>query len=214
MKKSDSKEAYRLWYEFLRRAITYKRDTVNMGRYAAWQDVADKAFDTWWRETGLALLARGRVALVANADLPDKNCVLVSVPLSLTPTDAAHHLRKLLLEHYKVIRHTPTAEHGIALTEGKEIKVQSFRAYLRTYDAYQQLATAGDGAVTMTPLLRAVREAYVKKLKRWPKSDRLPTALADTKENYSGALKAIRRYLTNAETIVANVAKGDFPGQY
>ena len=48
--KSQSKEAYRLWFEFLRRAIAEDKSKVKLSVYKEWGDVASyKSFDAWWR---------------------------------------------------------------------------------------------------------------------------------------------------------------------
>ena len=239
MKNSTSKEAYRLWYEFLRRALRSNASAVDMARYAAWGDVANTAFTKWWQQTGWPLVAGSRVEIVDGKQAVRDNCLLVSIPKSLNATDAGNVVRKLLLKHYAEIKHTPKRQTGAQLTEGAEIKVRSFRAYLVTYDAYQRLLVlqaAGKlgevgknrtgkrgrpATALQVPgklLLEEVRKTYAAKQQRYSKGivkvDALPTALANTAYNYAGALKAVRRYLANAEKVIQNVAKGEFPGTY
>lgn len=232
IRRNDSKEAYRLWYEFLRRAIQRDAQAVDMSKYAQWGDVANTSFTKWWQQTGWPLVKRNRVEIVRSGTVVDESCLLISVPKSLTATDAGNIVRKLLLDHYAQAAHKPKRQTGPQLTEGKEIKVRSFRAYLVTYDAYQRLlALQAAGKLTEVGknktsklklpaklLLDEVRKTYAAKRQRYSKGvvkvDSLPNALADTADNYAGALRAISRYAAHAEAIVRNVARGDFPGTY
>jgi hypothetical protein len=236
MRRSESKEAYKIWYGFLRRALASNACKVNKQKYAAWGGVENTTFTSWWRETGARLLDRRKVAIVADGEKPTKNTLLVSVPVLLTPTEAANQLRRLLLEHYKSNSQKRKPSNSIQMTQGKEIKIRSFRAYLRTYDAYQKLKTdielgrlkvksvnrtGGKGGALAVPsklLVEEVRRIYAENQRRYRNSivkvDPLPKALADTVDNYNGALKAIARYLKQANQILANVANGDFPGNY
>lgn len=233
MKRSESKEAYRIWYEFLRRALASNECKVDARKYTAWGDVASTTFTRWWRDVGSQLLARSEVAVVDGKAQATSDVLLIAVPIALTPTDAANQLRSLLLVHYKTAAQKRPPSRAIQMTQGKEIKVRSFRAYLRTYDAYQKLKaeieqgtlkakgankTGGKGGKLAVPskmLLEEVRRVYAANARRYNKgADPLPKALAETVDNYSGALKAIARYLKQANQIVANVATGEFPGNY
>jgi uncharacterized FlgJ-related protein len=157
--------------------------------------------------------------------------VHVCIPKSHTATQAANEVRRLLLAHYKAIGHTPKLERSYARTEGKELKAVNVRAYLHTYDIYQQLLARSETG-RFTELLNAVRLFYLKRTEKWKSSrrrvDGLPTALingmavnpvtgkrlAMEASDNSGALRAVRRYLTVAEKLIANAATGDWPGDY
>lgn len=189
-------------------------------------------FEKWWIDIGQRIFVRNAVSLAEDADANMKS-LLVAVPLSHAPTQAADELRKLLLAHYKEIGHKPKLERSYQLTEGTELKIANVRAYLHTYDKHEQLVNnSAKGKVTSTELLDAVRIFYLQRTEKWKgkkrKVDPIPSALLnglavnpitkrklamETSDN-SGALRAIRRYLTLADRLIANAAKGDWPGQY
>lgn len=199
------KESYRLWFEFLKRAYRTPGLSVSASAYAGWGDVAGTPFDRWWRDGGRHLLIpRTRVALLpeaAGSRLAQH--IGVAIPLSLTPTQAANELRALLIEHYGSIGHVPKPARRFTLTEGAEIKVAAFRAYLHTYDAYLRVLERGaDGTtknrtgtrdkagrtiagsalpVSGKDLLEEVRRFYLARTNRWKGTRRvvegLPPAL-------------------------------------
>lgn len=236
MRRSQSKEAIRLWFECLRRANAAKLK-VNSRYYKDWGDWKTQKFEQWWPLIGKSLFGRSSVELMdsnqAAEHKDDKQSLVVRIPKSHTPTQAANEVRSLLLAHYKAIGHTPKLERGYALTEGKELKVVNVRAYLHTYDIHKELCVQSEaGKVTSTELLQAVRVFYLKRTEKWKSSKRrvdgLPTALingmavnpvtgdrlAMQASDNSGALRAVRRYLTVAERLIANAATGDWPGDY
>ena len=202
-KRSTSKEAYRLWFEFLKRAYALPTTSVDTNFYQKWGDVEHTKFEHWWKAIGSEQFnpkPKG-VELVTDGKA-DSNAVLVSIPMSLTPTQSANALRGLLMQHYAAIGHTPHADHTFALTDGAEIKVSNFRAYLHTYDAYQRVLARGaadginrtgkrdkDGktiegsamAVSGKELLEEVRCFYLARTERWKNTKRtvegLPKAL-------------------------------------
>ena len=225
-KKSDGKEAYRLWYEFLKRALTDKKVKVNKAFYKTWGDVENTHFRIFWESMGDKLLASPHVTLVSKHSV--KGNVAVSVPMSLTPTQAANELRELLIKHYEDIKHTPKLERSFALAEGSEMKVSTYRAYLRTYDIWQKLLANGNKEATSKQLLNEVRLFYLARSEKYARTNRkvesIPAALLNgmttnpftgKQVNYSGeekeAIRAIKRYLNMANKTIANVAVGKFP---
>lgn len=205
---------------------------INHRYYSGWGDWKAMKFEQWWPAVGQTLFVRNQVELVGKAQT-DKDAVFARIPKSHTPTQAANELRRLLLAHYKETGHKPTLGRSYALTEGKELKVVNVRAYLHTYDIHIELLSKSEtGKVSSTQLLEAVRFFYLKRTEKWKNSKRrvdgLPTALingmavnpvtgkriAMEASDNSGALRAVRRYLTVAEKLIANAAKGDWPGDY
>ena len=204
-KRSTSKEAYRLWFEFLKRAYTTPNLKVDTAYYEKWGDVANTKFEHWWKAIGSELFNPKVTGVeLATDGKPNSDCLLVSVPKSLTPTQSANALRSMLMQHYAAIGHKPHTERTFALTEGAEIKVSAFRSYLHTYDAYQRVLARGAAeginrtgtrdengkkiegselAVTGKELLNEVRVFYLKRTERWKNTKKrvegLPTALAN-----------------------------------
>ncbi len=230
MSKTAGREGVRLWFEFVKRAQADKTVRVNEAFYKAWGDYPNQTFNSWWKQHAETLFPRNRVELVQRY-LSDSEHVKVSVPMSLTPTQAANQLRDVLMQHYEAIEHVPRAQRAYALTQGVELRISAVRAYLHTYDCHQQLLTArgGEGAVTAKDLLAAVRCFYSARTLKWRDTKRkveaLPMALAgdftydsETKtvsspKHDDTAIRNIRRYLLIAQRLVENAAKGDFPSK-
>jgi hypothetical protein len=229
MARTTGKEAIRLWFEFLKRAHLAEHVVVNSKYYKAWGDVAATKFETWWKAHAEELFPYRKVQLVQRY-LSDDGVLNVSVPMALTPTEAAAQLRHVLIEHYESIGHTPKPQRVYELTEGAEIKVSAIRAYLATYDANQTLAAALHmQRVPAKLLLAEVRRVYMARSHRWKHTKRkvegLPMALtgeihydADKNQVNStggdvGAERAVRRYLAIANNLVAAAACGDFPSR-
>lgn len=245
MKRSESKEAVRLWYECLRRAEQEPALQLNRDYYAQWGSTADKSFNKWWLEKGQSLFERSQPQIHKGKQAPD-GCVLVAVPLSMTPTDAGNAVRVLLTKHVETTNHKSKKTHVYRFTERREIKVASIRAYLHTYDAYMRLLavgikknekpTKGKHAKGITlpakDLLTEIRRFYLKRSDQWSrrkvkvKVDTLPIALSQgmTLNPYTGdavtyggeeraAIQSVLRYLRSAQELIANAAKGDWPGR-
>lgn len=230
MSKSAGREGVRLWFEFLKRAHADKTVRVNEAFYKPWGDYPNQTFNSWWQQHALTLFPRNKVELVQRY-LSDADCVKVSVPMSLTPTDAANQLRDVLIAHYKEIKHVPRAQRTFSLTQGVELRISAVRAYLHTYDCYQKLLAekGGSGVVPAKDLLAAVRCFYSARTLRWQGTKRkvegLPMALAGdfrydsatktvtTPKHDETAIRNIRRYLQIAQRLVQNAAKGEFPGK-
>jgi hypothetical protein len=230
MARATGKEAFRLWFEYLKRAHNSTDVQIDTKFYEAWGDVANAKFETWWKTHGHLLFPRSNVEIVKRY-LSDAESVQVKVPLSLTPTEAANQLRETLIKHYEVIKHVPKPQRTYTLTLGAEIKVSAFRAYLVTYDMHVKLTKKyADGVVPAKELLNEVRKFYLARSYRWRSSKReveaLPPALAgdyvydhlansvNAKDRYdSGAMRTIRMYLKKANSLMLASASGDFPGK-
>lgn len=216
MPRSTSREAVRLWFEFLKRAHQTPSIKVNSKFYKAWGDVAGTKFETWWREVGCQLFPLHKVEL-AQRYLSNSEVLTVSIPKALTPTQAGNQLRELLLEHYQATMHKPAMTKTYAFTPGAEIKVSVFRAYLATWDANAKLEREmGTQRVPAKLVLAEVREVYRAKVARWQHTKRkvegLPSTLTET-ETDTEAERAVRRYLKIARNLVAAAAVGDFPSK-
>lgn len=231
MARATSKEATRLWFEYLKRAYQNPNIDVDSGFYSAWGDVCNTKFDAWWKEHQAELFPRATVEIV-NRYKSDGGSIYVLIPKSFTPTEAGNRVRDLLMTHYADIGYKPKPQRVYTLTEGAEIKVSALRAYLVTYDAQQSLAQGAfkDCAVPAKALLEQVRLFYMARKHKWRNSKRevegLPVTLVggaiyDAASNTvhtnevhdTGAIRAIRRYLVIANRLVQNAATGDFPGK-
>ena len=230
MSKTAGREGVRLWFEFVKRAHADKTVRVDTDFYKSWGDYPNQKFNSWWQQHAEILFPRNKVELVQRY-LSDSEHVKVSVPMSLTPTQAANQLRDVLMQHYEAIGHVPRAQRAYALTEGVELRISAVRAYLHTYDCQQQLLAESGGEVVVSAkdLLAGVRIFYSARTLRWQATKRkveaLPMALAGdftydsetktvtTPKHDDTAIRNIRRYLLIAQRLVENAAKGDFPSK-
>lgn len=202
------KEAFRLWFECLTRAANNPQFTINTAYYKGWGDWQQLSFNEWWGTTGKALLIKSddTVAIATPPAVNSSGNLFVTVPMSLTPTQAANELRALLMSHYAATNHVPKKQQSYALTAGAEMKQTVVRSYLHTYDAYQRLVEraryapvspsinrtgkrdadkktiTGSGlAVSGKELLQEVRLFYLARNERWKHTKRqvdgLPPAL-------------------------------------
>ena len=223
--RANSKEAYRLWFEFLKRAIANPNVKVDLKMYAAWGDVSKYKFPRWWTEIGSKVIdldANSNVSFALDGVTEDSS-YLIRVPKTLTSTDAANQLRQLLLasQHKAVVR-----KNTLQVRVGAEIRPPIYRAFLHTYDRHVELMKISDGKkVGNKELLIAVRKFYIARAKRYKnnlwKVDNLPSNL-HTAINYDNleevdvlataqAIATVGRYLRQANEIIENVAKGKFP---
>jgi len=229
MSRANGKEAIRLWFEYLKRAQSVPSMKVNEEYYEGWGDYTNTKFEKWWKDNGENLLPKNKVEITKRA-LSKTASIQLTVPTTLTPTDAANQVRDLLITHYKEIGHIPKPKRQYSLTEGAEIKVSALRAYLHTYDAHQQLiCTKLKDKATAKELLAEIRCFYLARSEKWKNTKRkvegLPPALAGdfvydkstnsvkSKGSDVGAERAIRRYLAIANNLVHAAAKGDFPSK-
>ncbi len=224
--RAQSKESYRLWFEFLKRAIEDPSTRVALRVYQSWGDVQKYKFGVWWRDIGSKVINSDdqlAVSVVESAPRLEKASYLIRVPKTLTSTQAGNRVRKLLIERGHVAINLKSS---LRVREGAEIRASTYRAYLHTYDTHKKLV-ANRGAKFATPrnLLIAVRRFYLDRVKRYAnhnrKVDNLPLPLFTglNQRNFdhfdvlesATATAAVSRYLREARRIIASVAKGRFP---
>jgi hypothetical protein len=221
--KHESKEAYRLWFEFLKRALAEDRSSVDLKFYAEWGNLDNSSFTKWWREVGEQVTAKPLLtAELVESGSADDFSYLVRLPKSLTSTQIGNEVRKLLIE----IEHKPIKQSQIRITDGFQVRPFIYRAYLHTYDAQRRLEKLSvNGKVSKKDLLIAVRKTYLAKQKRYAnnifKVDVIPPPLMghfdpenpddhDTLRDRQETAN-VARYLSEAEKIIAAVKIGRFP---
>jgi hypothetical protein len=136
--RTHSKESYRLWFEFLKRAIAKDKRSVKLSLYKSWGDVENLSFNKWWIEIGSKVINLDSISKLEFATDTDANesSYLVRIPKSLTSTQAATQLRELLTTS----KHKPITEKAsLRVTDRVEIRHSTYRAYLHTYDRYKEL---------------------------------------------------------------------------
>ena len=82
------REAYRLWFEYLRVARNSSLASVQAALkqsalfYAPWGDVTNVTFNTWWKDTGQLFEDKFVIRKLAAGEEPsDPNALIIEIPL-------------------------------------------------------------------------------------------------------------------------------------
>ena len=215
------KEAFRLWFEYLKIARLSKDATVKSALvvsepyYRPWEmDKADK-FDPWWKTHSHLFEEKFVVREFKAGEAPlDPDAVLIEVPLTQSPSILTKKVKAIIQAAFEAHERTerkgkkkPTAYYR--LTEGSEPKFDAVREMLSVYRDVnlKNPKLRGDA------LMAATHRYYLgRKNKKWAK---VPIALMyDTDGDKIRAMRNLRRYIQKAELVVLNVARGQFPGPY
>jgi len=219
------REAYRLWFEYLRVAIKSGDKRIkaalqaHKAYYVPWEVSADTNYNEWWRTHGHLFEEKHQVReLKAGEERLDADALVVEIPLTESPTILLGRVKTILLAAYKKrerlskkSKKKPSANYR--LTEDSEPKLVAVREMLTVYRDIHLANPTLKGE----RLLEAVHRFYkARKNKRWAK---VPSSLEyrtekGQEEDLARALRNLRRYLQKAEKIMLNVASGQFPGQY
>jgi len=215
------KEAFRLWFEYLKIARLSKDAKVKSALvvsepyYRPWEmDKAEK-FDPWWKLHTHLFEEKFVVREIKAGEAPlDPDALLIEVPLTQSPTILTKKVKAIIQAAFKAHERTerkgkkkPTAYYR--LTEGSEPKFDAVREMLSVYrDVYLK-----NPKLKGEKLLDATHRYYLgRKNKRWAK---VPMALMYNHEDEKvRAMRNLRRYIQKAELVVLNVARGQFPGPY
>lgn len=215
------REAYRLWFEYLKvaRESTDKKVRaalfVSGPYYAPWEMGKANKFDPWWKDHGHLFEEKYFVREMKAGELPhDPDALLIEVPLTQSPTDLTKKVKVIIQEAY--VRKARTKRKGkkkvtayYHLTEGAEPKLHAVREMLSIYrDVYLKNPKLRGGK-----LLDAVHTYYLgRRNKRFAK---VPMVLLHQGgDDKLRAMRNLRRYIQKAEKVVLNVAQGQFPGDY
>ena len=223
--RTHSKESYRLWFEFLKRAIAKDKRSVKLSLYKSWGDVASLSFNKWWTEIGSKVInldSKSKLEFATDT-VADNSSYLVRVPKSLTSTQASTQLRELLTSS----KHKPIIDKAnLRVSEGVEIRHSIYRAYLHTYDKHRELENKSNSErVTNKETLIAVRKFYLARHEKYKNHNRkvenLPPQLWDALKvddlddvdvlATATSLATIGRYLREANKIIDAVKVGKFP---
>ena len=215
------KEAFRLWFEYLKIARLSKDAKVKSALvvsepyYRPWEmDKADK-FDPWWKTHSHLFEEKFVVREFKAGEAPlDPDALLIEVPLTQSPTILTKKAKAIIQAAFEARERTerkgkkkPTAYYR--LTEGSEPKFDAVREMLSVYRDVnlKNPKLRGDA------LMAATHRYYLgRKNKKWAK---VPIALMyDTDGDKIRAMRNLRRYIQKAELVVLNVARGQFPGPY
>jgi hypothetical protein len=223
-KLAHKREAYRLWFEYLRTAHKDPRLEVqaalmrSQAFYEPWGDVTNAEFYEWWKDKGHLFEDKYVVRQLAAGELPtDPEALIVEIPLRQSASVLKKRVGELIREAVAKLpkssnkaAKSPTAKYK--LSKGAEPKVEPLNQMLTVYrDVYLKHPKARG-----KQLLVALEQNYLgRKQKRHANVPKVFVIPADAKsEKLDLVLRNVNRYISKAETIVLNVAGGEFPGKY
>jgi hypothetical protein len=228
-----SKEPFRLWYEFLKRA---KAKGMKVHKdYAEWGDTSI-GFDRWWTERGSELISvvKNGVELATDQTIDDENYYLFAIPKHLSARQTrveSENLMKRLKEKDGQVK----LNSRWRITDGSSLRAESYRAYIHALDCRDKLVKRAiregktEKEVKAVHVLAALRLFYIKKHERYKgKGDLMPQRITHGDGGYetdaskivtdhsdprvaTDSINAVREYLKKAEATLQNVANGTFP---
>ncbi|MBL8883575.1 MAG: hypothetical protein JNL45_11045 [Hyphomicrobium sp.] len=237
-------EPYRLWFEYLKAALSDPKVTVNHSIYETWGNVRDADFDEWWEDHWRRLFAEpaSDVSVVRSADeatsvLQDHAYVLVRVPLNSLSKVRTAGLEKIVKSE---LRQRPRGKIGrsqapFQITAKRIIRRDVLRGMLRLYQMF--LKNHRDLDATAVEYHEwAIRWNAEVRSKGWDRPTvyvppSLAVYVAAIKElevastpaqkrairklsHYDSQRPKIKRYVLRAQRIANNVGKGLFPGEF
>jgi hypothetical protein len=215
------KEAYRLWFEYLRLARASKDQRVRKALtrsakyYGPWDHVEDVKFDQWWKQHEHLFEEQFSVRRLSRRQKPDDpTALIIEVPLTQPKAKLLAQVRDIIRNAYPT--RTPRKGHfrpvsQYRLTAGAEPRPIALREMLNVYRVYLENKDPRGKDLRGEKLLKKLH-AYYRGRKR---KSQIPAHLDFSRLGDSiTAQRNIRRYIAKAERIVLNVAKGEFPGQY
>lgn len=206
----------RLWFEFYKLALQ-NPDLTNEIKssakfYESWGDVFERPFNLWymWKVHSFLNKNKDTVKIVKPPiNTSENGYVYVAIPLSCSITDSAKAMMRIvsdLPEYTKSDQKRKNViERDFNLTEGKELKLDSLRIYLKVYKLYRKL---GKPPINRK-FIDAIHQAYRSRNAKIPPSLGIEGNLV----NEDSVLRTIRRYIQKAKLLEKNAAKGDFPGK-
>ncbi len=220
--KTDRREGFRLWFEFLKVALRSNdveiRDAIKKNAifYDSWDmDKADK-FDDWWADHHYLFREKLEVKEIKPGDTPSsETSIVVEIPLISSTSTLTAKVKKIIEAAYerqdklnKKIRKIKTSQFHI--TPNSEPKFTAIRHSLNIYrDVYLT-----NSQLKGMKLLDAAYEYYKnRKSKAWREPPD-PIKFNSKHANEDNALRNLNRYIQRGKRITINVASGEFPGKY
>jgi hypothetical protein len=215
------KEAYRLWFEYLRVARRSKDPKVTKALarsaryYSPWGNIENFKFDQWWRQYEHLFEEQFTVRRLSRREKPaDPMALIIEVPLTQPKAKLLAQVREIIREAYPTVpqqkRHLrPVSQYR--LTAGAEPRLSALREMLHVHRVYLENKDSSGKDLRGSRLLEKIHAYYLARKRK----SKIPAHLDFSRLGDSiVAQRNIRRYITKAQRIVLNVAKGEFPGQY
>jgi hypothetical protein len=210
------KEAYRLWFEYLRIARRSKDQKVRKALarsakyYDSWGNIDDVKFDRWWKQHEHLFEEQFTVRRLSRGQKPtDPTSLIIEVPLTQPKVKLLAQVRDIIRSNYpsqnpRKGRFRPVSQYR--LTAGAEPRLVALNDTLNVYRVYLQ-----NKELRGLQLLKKIHAFYHGRKRK----GEVPAHLDFGRLGDSiTAQRNMRRYIARANRIVLNVAKGEFPGQY
>ena len=218
----QQRSPYYWWWEFLRRNEQYSACCAAGGvgelaqLYADFGDVSNDTFKDWWSKHGFYLFAEKtkpqflkelKSPAEWKADWTQDTVMVVAVPLDLPKRYLQGFFARLLKTRHAGKRGRKALSDKDASTARyplhRNVSIHTLRIQLAVYDAVVE-ARAGDKKITLAQI--------GERLKLVPKTNkRTEGEVMDAARRRAVLAASVSRHFKDAQRIVANTAKGQFP---
>ncbi len=218
----QQRSPYYWWWEFLRRNEAYKACCEAggagdlAGLYADFGGVSNDTFKDWWTQRGFRLFAeKPKPVKLFELDDPSQwdrswtkqGVMVVAVPLDIPKRNIQGFFARLLKERHGGQRGRKALSDSDASTARyplhRNVSIHTLRIQLAVYDAVLA-ARASDKKITLAQI--------GERLKLVPKSNkRTEGEVMDAARRRAVLAATVSRHFKDAQRIIANTAKGQFP---
>ena len=218
----QQRSPYYWWWEFLRRNEDYKACCAEggtgelAGLYADFGVVSNDNFKEWWGQHGFRLFAeKPKPVKLAELDSPSEwdsswtkdSVMVVAVPLDIPKRNLQGFFAELLKKRHGGKRGRKALSDKDASTARyplqRNVSIHTLRVQLAVYDAVIAART-GEKKITLAQI--------GERLKLVPKTNRkTETEVMDAARRRAVLAATVSRHFKDAQRIVANTARGQFP---
>jgi hypothetical protein len=210
-------QTIRLWLKFYRLACEDPKYSETAAKskpfYDAWEKPAGMQFHAWWFTKGRLLFSDPHEVTVLN-QLPermDPALIYVALPRARSPSNLLKALRPMLANEVGPPtvskKHKTVSKAKFGLTAGTELRPQVIAS---VYEVYRFWLKKGRPPINKN-FLEAVRRMF-----RGPGASPIPSVFGSDRGvdvALDTHLRNLRRYIHRGEKLVANAARGVFPGK-
>ena len=195
-------QKYRLHYEYLKTCLEYPNDfKVDKSKYTHWKLnlVSKYKFDKWWSQVGSSLFEK-EIEQVKEVRTPRQSntSTFIEVPKDIPTEYAIEKIRDIL-------------QSKTSTKTNERLRPLELQIYLETF----KLRNQKKKLLEVAKLLREKRLKIMKTHKsRALMKDERTVRFFPKEMDYFTKQRIIIRFSKNAKTILQNVCKGTFPGQY
>ena len=197
----------RLHYEYLKAAIEHlDPKQIDRSKYKHWnmKIVESHSFNGWWSKVGKEILGRklGGIKEMTSSSKRRENTVLIEIPLDNPTEYSVDKVREIINSKGNSLNSRKTDE---------RLHYLKLQIYL---DAYLLRFTKNLSLTQTADELRNKRIKILKQRGSRSAMDRTQTEKFLSGGNYESIQRQILRFRQKAQTILNNVCKGEFPGDY